>query len=102
MLNLTSANFDKEVLKSNKPVLVDFWASWCGPCKKLAPIIDEIAMEYSWKIKFAKVNVDEEPKLAAKYGIDSIPTVILFESGSPLCASIGLVEKERITSMFEI
>ena len=79
-ITLTKGNFEDEVLKSESPVLVDFWASWCGPCKMLAPTIAQIAEEYSGKIKVGKVNVDEEETLSREYGIVSIPTVILFKN----------------------
>jgi len=99
-IKLTKDNFETEVLKSDKPVLVDFWASWCGPCKMLAPTISEIAEENEGKVKVGKVNVDEEPELAQKFGIASIPTVILFKNGQPEGTSIGFVPKERIEALF--
>ena len=94
-ITLTKGNFKDEVLKSEIPVLVDFWASWCGPCKMLAPTVAQIAEEYSGKIKVGKVNVDEEESLSREYGIVSIPTVILFKNGKPEKTSIGLVPKKR-------
>ena len=94
-ITLTSDIFDAEVLDSNVPVLVDFWASWCGPCKMLAPIIEEIAKEYDGKIKVGKVNVDNEQKLAMDYGIASIPTVILFKDGEIKETLIGYRGKEE-------
>lgn len=99
-ITLTSNNFDSEVLKSSKPVLVDFWASWCGPCKMLAPMIEEIANEYSDIIKVGKVNVDDQRELAQKYDILSIPTVLLFKDGKITNKSIGFVPKEKIIEMF--
>ena len=98
-ITLTKGNFEDEVLKSEIPVLVDFWASWCGPCKMLAPTVAQIAEEYSGKIKVGKVNVDEEESLSREYGIVSIPTVILFKDGKPEKTSIGLVPKETLVSM---
>ena len=97
-ITLTKGNFEDEVLKSEIPVLVDFWASWCGPCKMLAPTVAQIAEEYSGKIKVGKVNVDEEESLSREYGIVSIPTVILFKNGKPEKTSIGLVPKETLVS----
>ena len=99
-ITLTESNFETEVLKSDKPVLVDFWASWCGPCKMLAPTIEQIANEND-TIKVGKVNVDDEPDLAQKYGIVSIPTVILFENGEPKKTSMGFVPKETLEAMFK-
>ena len=98
-ITLTKGNFEDEVLKSEIPVLVDFWASWCGPCKMLVPTVAQIAEEYSGKIKVGKVNVDEEESLSREYGIVSIPTVILFKNGKPEKTSIGLVPKETLVSM---
>ena len=88
-INLTQATFDGEVLKSGIPVLVDFWAPWCGPCRMVGPIIEELAQEYNGKIKVCKVNVDEESSLASQNAIVSIPTVILFVNGKPAEKMVG-------------
>lgn len=101
-IKLTEQNFDDEVLNSDKPVIVDFWATWCGPCKMLAPVIEEIADEYSASLKVGKVNVDEEPALAVKYGISSIPTVIKFENGNAVKTAVGYRTKEEIEEMFDL
>ena len=99
-ITLTESNFEAEVLKSEKPVVVDFWASWCGPCKMLAPTIEQIANEND-TIKVGKVNVDDEPDLAQKYGIVSIPTVILFKNGEVAKTSMGFVAKETLEALFK-
>ena len=99
-LTLTKENFDEEVLSSDIPVLVDFWASWCGPCRMLAPTVEEIAEEYEGRIKVGKVNVDDEMQLAQTYGISSIPTLILFENGEVKDQVVGFVPKKSIENMF--
>ena len=97
---LNEKNFEEEVLKSDKPVLVDFWATWCGPCRMLAPTIEKIAEEQEGVIKVGKVDVDEEPELAAKYRIASIPTLMVFENGEVKKASVGVQPKAAIEAMF--
>ena len=98
-LEITKYNFNTEVLLSDKPVLVDFWASWCGPCRMLAPVVAEIAEEHAADLKVGKINVDEQPELAAQFGVSSIPTVILFKNGEPVRGSVGYVPKERLEAM---
>ena len=100
MLTITSDNFEQEVLKSDKKVLVDFWASWCGPCRMLSPIIDEVAKSTD-KVKIGKVNVDEESDLATKFAVMSIPTLILFENGKPVKQIVGVQSKDAILRMLE-
>lgn len=95
---LTSENFAEEVLNSDKPVLVDFWAAWCGPCQMLAPSVAEIAEERS-DIKVGKVNVDDQPELAQQFGVQSIPMVVLFKDGKAVNTSIGYVPKEQLEEM---
>lgn len=93
---LTDTNFDAEVLQSDKPVIVDFWATWCGPCMMLAPVLHELSEELSDTVKVCKVNVDEQPFLASKFGIVSIPTVIRFDNGIPTKKEIGYRDKEPL------
>ena len=100
VMTFTKDNFENEVLKADGPVLVDFWAAWCGPCKMMGPVVDQIAEEHK-DIKVGKLNIDEQPELASKYGVMSIPTLILFENGQPKDTSIGLDPKESIEKMFK-
>ena len=100
-ITLTSANFQAEVLDSPLPVLVDFWATWCGPCRMVAPIVAEIAAEKAGVIKVGKVNVDEEPGLAGRYGISSIPTLMLFKNGQPVDTMVGARPKAQIEQMLK-
>ena len=96
---ITEQNFEQEVLKADKPVLVDFWATWCGPCRMLAPTIEQLAEEMEGVAKVGKVNVDEQPGLAARFGISSIPTLIVFEDGKVKNTSVGVVPKSMIEDM---
>jgi thioredoxin 1 len=92
----TDDNFEGEVLKSDKPVLIDFWAPWCGPCKAIGPVVEELAEKFQDSVKIMKLNVDENQKTAVNYGVRSIPTLILFKEGKVLDTLIGLVPKERL------
>ena len=92
----TQKNFEAEVVKSGLPVLVDFWAPWCGPCRAIAPIIDEVAVEFSAKLKVGKVNVDDEQDLAAQFNIMSIPTLLIFKNGKPVDQIVGAMSKEQL------
>lgn len=100
VITLTNENFEKEVLQSDKPVLVDFWASWCGPCRMVSPLVDEIAEE-STAYKVGKVNVDEQPALAQKYGVMSIPTLVVFKNGQVAQTSVGARPKAAILQMLK-
>lgn len=94
--NVTDSSFEKEVLESDLPVLVDFWAEWCGPCKMLTPIIDEISKELQGKVKVLKMNIDENPNTPSEYGIRSIPTIMLFKNGEQKDTKIGLQQKNSL------
>jgi len=98
---ITDQAFENEILKSDKPSLVDFWAAWCGPCKMLSPIVEEVAGKYQDKFKFWKMNVDDNPQQAANFQIMSIPTLLFFKEGRPVDKIVGLVSKEEITRRLE-
>ena len=98
-IELTNENFDAEVLQSELPVLVDFWATWCGPSMMLGPIVAEVAAEYAGRVKVGKVNVDNAPELAARYGITSIPALLLFRKGEVAKTSVGFVPKADVVAM---
>jgi thioredoxin 1 len=99
ILEISDSSFESEVLKSDKPVLVDFWAPWCGPCRAIAPVVEELASQFGQKVKFTKCNVDENPSIPTKYGIKSIPTLIFFKNGEVLDKIIGIVAKSRLEEM---
>lgn len=99
VLTITKENFEDEVLKSEKPVLIDFWAEWCGPCKMLSPIVDQIAGEVTQKAKVGKVNVDEQPELASQFKVMSIPTLVMIKDGKPVATSVGVKPKDEILAM---
>lgn len=100
-VKINESNFKEEVLNSTKPVLVDFWATWCGPCRMLSPVIEEIAAEKSETLKVGKVNVDEEPALATQFGVVSIPMLVLFKNGKVVRTSVGYQPKEEILKFIE-
>ena len=100
-ITVNAGNFEAEVLKSSVPVLVDFWAAWCGPCKTIGPFIDQLAGEYSGRLKVGKVNVDEENDLASQHGIVSIPTLVLYKDGKVIDQRVGAVPKHDIETLFK-
>lgn len=100
-IELTDSNFDKEVRQSQQPVLVDFWAPWCGPCRQVSPVVEELAKEYQGQLKVGKVNVDENPGSAASFGIMNIPTLLFFKGGQPVDKIVGAVPKQQIKHKVE-
>lgn len=99
--SVTDASFEQDVLKADKPTLVDFWAAWCGPCKAIAPILDEVAPEYADKVKIVKVNVDENSETPAKFGVRGIPTLMLFVNGHVEGTKVGALTKSQLTSFLD-
>jgi thioredoxin len=100
-MEITNVNFDERVLNSEQPVLVDFWAEWCAPCRMLSPVIDEVAGQYGDKAKVGKVNIDEQPELAQRFSVMSIPTLIMFKDGTVSGRSVGVVAKNKISEMID-
>jgi len=101
IIHVSDETFDQEVLKSELPVLVDFWAEWCGPCKMLAPIVDEIAKEYEGRLKVCKLDIDANPLTAPKYGIRGIPTLMLFKNGDVAATKVGAISKAQLTAFVD-
>jgi thioredoxin 1 len=101
ILHISDADFDEKVLKSSAPVLVDFWAEWCGPCKMIAPILDEIAADYEGRLVVAKVNVDQSPETPQRYGVRGIPTLILFKDGDVHATKVGAVAKAQLAAFID-
>lgn len=101
IVHVSDESFEEEVLKSSQPVLIDYWAEWCGPCKMIAPVLEEIAEEYSGKLRVAKLNIDENPTTPPKYGIRGIPTLMLFKNGNVEATKVGAVSKSQLTAFID-
>ncbi|MBI4213779.1 MAG: thioredoxin [Chloroflexi bacterium] len=100
-LELKRSDFDEQVIKSDKPVLVDFYAEWCGPCRVVGPMIEELAAEYDGEVRFAKVNIDDHPDLAVAYGVQSIPTLLFFKQGTPVRRAVGALPKQELRKLLD-
>ncbi|WP_069471525.1 thioredoxin TrxA [Candidatus Marithrix sp. Canyon 246] len=101
IIEVTDGSFEEDVLKSEIPVLVDYWADWCSPCKQIAPILDDVASEYVGKVKIAKLNIDDNPKTPVKYGVRGIPTLILFKNGELEATKVGALSKSQLTAFLD-
>ena len=101
IVHVTDDNFESEVLQSSEPVLVDYWAEWCGPCKMIAPVLDEISGEYAGRVKIAKLNIDDNPNTPPRYGIRGIPTLMLFKGGEVEATKVGAVSKSQLTAFID-
>ena len=101
ILHVTDASFEQDVLQAQTPVLVDYWAEWCGPCKMIAPILDEVAKEYAGRLKVAKLNIDDNPKTPGEYGIRGIPTLHLFKGGNVEAQKVGALSKSQLTAFID-
>ncbi len=101
IVHTTDATFEADVLKSQTPVLLDFWAEWCGPCKAIAPILDDIAKDYAGRVTIAKLNIDDNRQTPVKYGVRGIPTLILFKNGAPEAQQVGLVGKSKLSALLD-
>lgn len=101
IISVTEANFEKTITEANKPVLVDFWADWCGPCKMIAPILEEVAQEYADKVIIAKLNIDQNPSISPKFGIRGIPTLLLFKEGQVIATQVGALSKLQLKTFLD-
>ena len=101
IVHVTDDTFESEVLQSSQPVLIDYWAEWCGPCKMIAPVLDDIAAEYAGKLKVAKLNIDDNPNTPPRYGIRGIPTLMLFKGGEVEATKVGAVSKSQLTAFID-
>jgi len=101
IVHVTDGSFEQEVLQSSRPVLVDYWADWCGPCKMIAPVLDEIAAEYEGRVRVAKLNIDDNPDTPLRYGVRGIPTLMLFKEGGVEATKVGAVSKSQLTAFID-